>query len=327
MRWLLMLTLIIPLIAQAKMLTFQHGENQLEAIYLSPDKKARAVLIFVHGDGAVDHESSGYYPIIWDSLLEEGYAIFSWSKPGVGNSKGNWLSQSMDDRAQEVLAGTAYVQRTFGFTPKQTGLIGFSQAGWVMPKALKQSDQIGFMVGVGVAINWLQQGWFMTESQLTRSGASPEQIAQVKAHSQEGNKRLDAGASYQEYLSQNRDVSDGLMSEMRYQFVLRNYSSDASEDYRGLDIPLLVLLGAQDRNVDVQETRRVLKTTFANQHNLTLHILPGATHGLMKVEHFDVTEPGVKEWFKLMWMEQDAFVPQFFTILLPWLHQVTEGQK
>lgn len=57
----------------------------------------------VHGDGPQDRWSEGGYIPLVKFLVSQGIAVFSWDKPGVGNSTGNWLAQTMSDRAEEAV--------------------------------------------------------------------------------------------------------------------------------------------------------------------------------------------------------------------------------
>lgn len=111
----------------------------------------------VHGDGALSYDAYGYYGPIWQRLIDNGYAVFSWDKPGVGDSTGNWLNQSMQDRQQEVHDAIAFVKNHFRHQAKSVGLMGFSQAGWVVPAVAKNNDEVDFFIGVGFAINWMSK--------------------------------------------------------------------------------------------------------------------------------------------------------------------------
>ena len=115
----------------AEKVTFKDGETTLSGHYLEPTngKKAKAVLLFVHGDGDMTYDAEGYYPFIWNELRKNGYAVFSWDKANVGDSTGNGLNQSMIDRQREVVAGIDFVQKKYNFNTKNTALFGFSQAG------------------------------------------------------------------------------------------------------------------------------------------------------------------------------------------------------
>lgn len=55
------------------------------------------------------------------------------------------------------------------------------------------------------------------------------------------------------------------MSAGRWAFVERNFCADASEDLRAAaqrDLPVHLIVGEHDRNVDVSETERVYREMF-----------------------------------------------------------------
>ena len=57
--------------------------------------------VIIHGDGPQDRYSDNSYQPLFNALLDAGIAVFSRDKAGIGSSQGNWLHQSMDDRAEK----------------------------------------------------------------------------------------------------------------------------------------------------------------------------------------------------------------------------------
>lgn len=106
----------------AEKVYFQDGENHLVAMYLLPTHSVdhKGIILFVHGDGSLDFEAAGYYPVIRDILCRQGFAIFSWSKPSVGGSSGQWLDQSMSDRQVEVRAAIKFVRSQYNYAGAHT---------------------------------------------------------------------------------------------------------------------------------------------------------------------------------------------------------------
>ncbi len=321
--WIL-ITLVVTCPAHAEMLIFNHGEHRLSGHYLKPkgNKPAKAVLLFVHGDGALSYDAEGYYDILWNPLRERGFAIFSWDKPGVGESSGNWLNQSMADRQAEVNAAIEAVQARYRLPRTKIGLIGFSQAGWVIP-ALSGSDApFGFAVGVGFATNWVEQGRYYTQTRLRLAGADNNLISSaINAYTKQISyfDRSPSYSAYQEYAEGN------VMKRERFQFVLKNYRSDASKDYLSIDVPMLMLWGDSDLNVDAQMEFEQWQTRYNNRYNnsalVSTRIISNATHGMLKADSFNVQEFGFKQWVKLMWMEEDALATGFLPTLIDWLEQ------
>jgi len=84
-----------------------------------------------------------------ERMLRAGYATFAWDKPGTGESTGT-IHQSflIQQRAQIILDAIEVLKTRGDIDPGQIGLIGASQAGYVMPHALSMSDDIAFMICV-----------------------------------------------------------------------------------------------------------------------------------------------------------------------------------
>jgi hypothetical protein len=234
-------------VAEAKQVTFKNGDDLLSGHYLLPDSgKPRAVILFVHGDGPLGYDAHGYYPLLWERLLRQGFAIFSWDKPGIGESTGNWLAQSMKQRQQEVQTAITFIRDSYGYSGSQVGLLGFSQAGWVVPALANNNPDIGFIIGVGFAIDWLEQSWYLTRVRLTQQEADSSVVEAAYASHLEEINFLNQKPSYDLYLKKYGHTPDP-MSEARYQFVLKNFKADATHDYRGLKQPMLLLLGYRNR--------------------------------------------------------------------------------
>ena len=68
------------------------------------------LVIFVHGDGKLGHDAFGYCEHIWNELAKKGIASMSWDKKGIGQSTGKWLNQSIEDRANEVIAAIDFMK-------------------------------------------------------------------------------------------------------------------------------------------------------------------------------------------------------------------------
>jgi pimeloyl-ACP methyl ester carboxylesterase len=306
-------------VTEASQVTFENGVDSLSGHYLLPDKgNPKAVILFVHGDGPLEYDAHGYYPLIWERLLRQGFAIFSWDKPGVGESTGNWLAQSMKQRQQEVQSAVTFIRDSYGYSGSQVGLLGFSQAGWVVPALANNNPDIGFIIGVGFAIDWLEQSWYLTRVRLTQQGAHSSAIeAAHAAHLKEIN-FFGQEPSYESYLEKYGHTADP-MSEDRYRFVLKNFKVDAAQDYIGLKQPMLLLLGDKDLNVDILNTKEVVETLMGDQQSIQISIIKNATHGMLDAEHFNEQSPGLSFLLKLIWKGERAVAPEFYSVLDEWL--------
>lgn len=220
-----------------------------------PAGAARGLVVVIHGDGPVDATNGGLYLPWFEAAADAGFATLSWSKPGVGASSGDWLSQRMDDRAAEVSAAIDWAVASPHLPTDRIVLWGASQAGWVFPKVAAARDDVDAVVAVGTAINWLRQGRFNLLAELDASGADASERERAIALSDQTHGLLAAGADYETYLARTDDPAP--MSRERWGFVSRNFTADATGDLSAMaarGIPVFLMLGEHDRNVDVGET-------------------------------------------------------------------------
>ena len=213
------------------------------------------LVVFVHGDGPADASRDAFYRPIWESFAEAGYASLSWNKPGVGGAPGNWLNQSMADRAAETSAAIDWARTRADIDPHRVGIWGISQGGWVAPEVAVRKPDLQFMILVGPAINWMRQGEYNLRAELRARNAPQSELAAALVRRERKNQLLRNGATYHEYRMAGIDASP--MSADRWGFVARNYRADVSATLPRLAVPVLLELGEGDRNVDVTETERV----------------------------------------------------------------------
>ncbi|UTV29555.1 alpha/beta hydrolase family protein [Photobacterium atrarenae] len=318
--------------AHAASFQLSYDGKQLSGQYLAPLDQGvpSAVVLFVHGDGAMPADANGYYPLIWQTLRRHGIAVVSWDKPGVGDSKGNWLAQTMAERQQEVLAVAKWVQETHGITPQRTGLVGFSQAGWVVPALAAREDQFGFAIGIGFAANWIEQGRYYTQEKYTEKGFSPAQIAAKLREYDQEIAFFQTEPTYSEYVSR---AGEDAMTPERFTFVMNNFRSDAGADYRAIRIPTLLLWGEDDLNVDA---RHEYQGWQRQPHpKVTTALLTHANHGLLDSTVFPQQQFGIWQWLKMAWLQEAALAESFLPTLMGWLQgqgllngrQVTAASK
>lgn len=255
-------------------LSFAAGGNRLSGTVWLPDGDPIAAIVLVHGDGPQDRTSHGGYAPLVNVLLDRGIAVASWDKPGVGASSGNWLDQTMADRTQEVSAALNTLAGALGDVPR--GALGFSQAGWVLPKL--SAEDTDFILLIGPAVSWERQGRFYTRRRLERAGESNAAIDQALARNVERNERLfGANAKFDEAIA-----PDG-MNRDRWEFIRRNRKADATRDLAALGVPMLALWGRNDLNVEAATDALFYRNILSGHHPANrIVVIPDATHGLLK---------------------------------------------
>ncbi|MBE7680457.1 MULTISPECIES: alpha/beta hydrolase family protein [Paenibacillus] len=257
-------------------------QGQLTGVLTLPAKYSGKVglVLFIHGDGPIDATHNDGYKPLWERLAGLGYASLSLDKRGIGGSEGSWLDQRMEDRVEEARQALAWARQQPEIDASRIGVWGASQAGWVIPK-LAGKERLAFSILVSPAINWLSQGEYNTRSEMAKEGRSMNEIEQQVKENNRIKKLLIAGSSYEEYVS--LAGQEDAMSRERWRFVSRNYTADATNDIANFESPVLLLLGDQDINVDVQETERVYREHVSPSELLRVKLLPDTEHSMLSV--------------------------------------------
>ncbi|MHC5307282.1 alpha/beta hydrolase family protein [Bartonella sp. LJL80] len=263
---------------QQRNVSFKHNNDTLVGTLILPHgKDSPPFVLLVHGDGPQDRWSEdGYIPLV-KFLVSQGIAVFSWDKPGVGESTGNWLAQTMPDRAEEAVLALKKMREQPELKKSRGGYLGFSQAGWVVPQA-SQLSTTEFFVLIGAAINWRDQSIYYTGQRLKIEGHSLNHIQDAEKHE---------AAVFDSQFTAETAVIPCTSKCTRQDFESRNSLADATKDISGTYTPVLILMGKDDRNVDADETAAVWAKKLPASTPRCIRKLPGATHGLLRSEWFD----------------------------------------
>jgi dienelactone hydrolase len=262
--------------------TLPHGKQTLDGVLATPanGRGPHGLVVLVHGDGPIDATHDSFYRPLWESFAEAGYAALSLSKPGVEGSSGNWLDQSMDDRADETMSAIAWARERPDIDSRRIGLWGASQAGWVLPKVAARAPDLRFVIAVSPAVNWQQQGRYNLLAQMREDGASAEQTAAALRRRETTLRLLRRDASFSEYRDAVADLQG--MTADRWRFIKKNYTADATADLHAIQgTPVLLVLAGHDTNVDGSDTestyRKLLPASL-----LQVEHYPDATHSLVR---------------------------------------------
>ena len=100
-------------------------------------------------------------------MISRGIAILTTDKRGVGESGGIYQEAASETNmarlAGDALAGVDFLAGQSAIDAKRIGLIGYSQAGWIIPLAASQSDRVAFFVNLsGPAVSVSQEDAYST---------------------------------------------------------------------------------------------------------------------------------------------------------------------
>lgn len=279
-------------------ISFETNSARLSGTLVQPGRDHKGpIVLLVHGDGPQDRFSSGGYLPLMSALLDKGIGVYSWDKPGVGDSTRNWLEQSMQDRSDEALAAYAAVKQSTARNSNPIGFMGLSQAGWVLPNVARQIPPDTVLVIVGGATNWRRQGAYFATRRLQAEGRDEDFVRDSTRRRQAYHEEIfHPSADYDSYLA--HPATRRPMSEERFRFAARNYRSDSTEDLTRISNPTLAVFGAEDLNVDAACEAEIYERSLAENHpDNRILLWPKATHGLARARWFNYQLESQWPWY------------------------------
>jgi pimeloyl-ACP methyl ester carboxylesterase len=268
---------------------------------LPPGPGPHPVVLFVHGDGPNSRTSGVTYPPIMERILAAGYATFAWDKPGTGESTGRIDGNRVtEQRAKIVLDAMETLKARPDIDARRMGLWGISQAGYVMPRVLEQTDDVAFMIAVSCAgAPGVEQGIYLLASQMMCFGYSEtgkdELIGKIRAFTM--------ARSYDDFVLHRTPFADILSFQALGRFGQRIdvpsreewHPADPAREYYGYDpmdviratrIPVLAVFGERDTQVDPVQGAEAWREALAqagNPHSRVM-VFPATDHNILLTE-------------------------------------------
>jgi dienelactone hydrolase len=211
--------------------------------------------VMVHGSGRVTGQE--LLERAGRRLIALGFAVLAYDKRGVGGSTGEYSSigpansdRMFDLLAADALAGIAALKARPDVDPARVGLVGFSQAGWIMPLAASRSRDVAFVVIIsGPAVS---VGEEIAYSSLAGEDPGSEQgLADVEI-------------------------------ERRMKEFKGPHGYNPGPVLAALTTPSLWILGEKDRSIPLVRTVAVLNDLAKTRGRpISVHVIPGVNHRLM----------------------------------------------
>lgn len=315
--------------------SFQNGDVTLAGKLLLPSTKGpHPAVILLHGSGAQDRNGERS-EIRWvaDHFARRGIAALIYDKRGlgVGASTGNLATATFNDFARDALAGLKLLQSRRDINPKQIGMWGISQAGWVMMAATSMSKDIAFIISVsagGSGYTPAQQNNYNIATEMRAGGFSQDDINQVMASYElfyevvragEGGdgSRLDTAVRQaQQKNAKLKDWLPSLSTEIDWKkrdqwFLALNIDFDPVPLWERYDGPVLGIFGELDSSTPVQQVVPILGKALASRKNTdyAIKVFPKANHNIMEAETGSDSElPRL-----------NRFAPEYLDTMADWL--------
>jgi dienelactone hydrolase len=153
--WLLLITVPEMVFSQSSNFTIQDVQFKSQGVTLAGSiltpKEPFAAVVIVHGSDPVKREME-----FAKRLAKEGIAVLTYDKRGVGESGGVYVGPSVGTNnidttnlnllSYDASSAVNTLRTYLKDKKKPIGLVGFSQAGWIIPIVASKNPQIEFMV-------------------------------------------------------------------------------------------------------------------------------------------------------------------------------------
>jgi pimeloyl-ACP methyl ester carboxylesterase len=299
---------------------FSSGDIQLTGMVISPNTSGKhPAIVLVHGSGAENRE----YMLPWARfLIRRGIAVLGYDKRGVGGSMGDWNTASFDDLASDVVAAVEYLKTRGDIDRGQIGLLGISQAGWIMPVAAVRSKDIAFLISIsGAGVPAAETTIDQARNEMTMTGMPRENVEAIIAllKLQYGFART--GQGWDEYAAAREklaarmgkppDTIPGTPDHPYWQFIKRLYFYDPVPTLHQLRTPTLAVWGELDNNVMAEKNKAAWEAALktAGNRDYMLRILPKANHAQFEAKVGSNAEAPTLQ----------RIVPAYFSTVQDWL--------
>jgi uncharacterized protein len=299
---------------------------QLTGTLISPATAGKhPAIILVHGSGA---ENRDYILPFARFLVRRGMAVLGYDKRGVGGSTGDWNTASFDDLAGDVVAAVEYLKTRSDIDRAQIGLLGVSQAGWIMPLAAVRARDVAFLISIsGAGIPAAETTIDQARNEMTMTGVPREGVEQIVALMKAQYEFARTGQGWDEYAATRAklaarmgtppDSFPGTRDHPYWQFIKRLYFYDPAPTLRQLQAPTLALFGQLDNNILADKNKAAWEAALkaGGNRDYTMVVLPRANHA-----QFEAKTGSNKEMPSLQ-----RFVPAYFTTIHDWLAKRIRG--
>ena len=296
---------------------FSNGAIQLAGQLIRPTRDARyPAIILVHGSGAENRE---YLLPFARFLIRRGIAVFGYDKRGVGGSTGDWTTASFDDLAGDVVAAFRYLKTRSDIDGAQVGLLGVSQAGWVMPLAAVRAPDLAFLISIsGAGVPGTETMLDHARNEMTAAGVPPQMVEGIAGLMKQQFEFARTGQGWEEYLATRERLgahrSPDAFPAARdhpYWSSVRMALYDPGPTLRQLTVPTLALFGELDNNILAEKNRAAWEAALkaGGHRDYTLRILQKANHVQWEAKIGTNAELA----------SLHGFVPAYFTIVEEWL--------
>lgn len=306
--------------------SYQNGDTTLVAHLLLPRTSGpHPALVYFHGSG--DNKRSHYWGDA-SYFAARGTAVLVPDKRGNHDSEGNWKDVGFEALAHDGIAGLRHLQSRDDIRADRIGVIGVSQACWIMPLAATLCPDIAFIVAIsGAAVTVEEEGYYDFEWRLREAGYDEAIRKQALALVALDNDVTRGKADMADLVAQIKLVrKEPWYKAMEFHpaphgvadrdFYGRIIDHDPMPLWREVKVPVLFIYGMADESVDAARSIGLLQPLLDDPaRDFSIQTFEGANHGIrvpgLAPEGVPLTKraPGFHESISAWLVKHDAAQP------------------
>ena len=306
---------------------FSNGDVQLAGTLITPTSPGpHPAVILVHASGGEDRDYVLPYARF---LIRHGMAVLGYDKRGVGGSTSDWNTASFDDLAGDVVAAFEYLKTRSDIRHDQIGMLGWSQAGWIMPLAAIRAKDLAFLISLsGAGVSGSETTIDQARNEMIANGMRPQMIDQIVELMSLQYEYLRTGQGWDRYLATRERIVARMGGNPPEAFPATQDSPwlrflrplilyDPAPTIRQLRLPVLALFGELDNNIMAEKNRAAWEAALkaGGHQDYSLRILPKANHDLLQAKVGNNAEM----------KSLQRFVPDYFPTVRDWLAKRVRG--
>jgi uncharacterized protein len=267
-------------------------------LLIPPTTGRHPAVVLIHGSSTPSRNDFRFYG---DLFVRRGIAALIYDKrPGADPSGASRVD--LRDLAKDTLAAVELLKARADIDPKQIGLWGHSEGGWVAPVAAAQSKDIAFVISFsGPGVTYAEVNKFADANRLRAHGFSEAEIreaTEAAARVDEYVRRGGVEQTLQSFLDEAwrktwaaqttlpRRVPNS--EEIHTWLRWRNLDLDPVSYWQQIKVPALVMFGELDDVVPAQTSaeRIAAALRLAGNRDVTIKIFPKANHTIQQAPDF-----------------------------------------
>lgn len=210
-----------------------------------------------------------FFPVLFSSLLKQGYAVLSIDLNGHGGSGGTFRKFTYTRCVEDVAAAVAFLQKQPGINPDAIGAIGHSMGGTAILLAAARGTALRSLVLLAP-------------------------VGDLQSHE----KKLYTPSYLRHWKSRGFVIVDRPHLpeplQLGYDYWLDRRRIDTLAEARNVHVPVLVVHGTMDRMVPIAESQALIRQ-FDGTHAFVK--IANARHGFLNAAYVRTIDRHMTDWF------------------------------